>query len=87
VGELIADLYDAVADLNGHAGIQTSLRVKLDAASARLADGNPATDRVAAGILRAFILHVEAVRGHQVTGTDADLLVALAEAAIDTLNS
>jgi hypothetical protein len=72
--ELLSSLNDAVAAMNLPAGIGTSLCASLNAALAKLDDGNLRNDVAAVNDLRAFIHEVEAQRGKRLTEAQATYL-------------
>jgi len=74
----IVMLVTMVIDLELPKGISSSLLAKLDAAQ-------KANDSVAINLLQAFISAVEAQSGKQILETDADTLIAAAEAIIAML--
>ena len=79
-------LGDAVADLELDSGLNDSLTVKLEAALAKLQDGNPNNDAAAIAALEAFINQVQAQRGNKIPEGDADALIDAAQAIIDLLD-
>jgi len=74
----IVMLVAMVIDLELPKGISSSLLAKLDAAQ-------KANDSVAINLLQAFISAVDAQSGKQISETDADTLIAAAEAIIAML--
>lgn len=69
------DLITAVNNLSGKAGIKNALLAKLNAALAKLQSNNTAA---ACGPLKAFINLVTAMRGKDISISDADALIAAA---------
>ncbi len=74
-----------VRDLNLHKGIANSLVKKLRNAGRALCDANPKNDRAAANVLSAFIHGVEVQRGKKISASDAEGLLAAAEAILAEL--
>lgn len=66
-------------------GIENSLDAKLDAAQQALSDVNQNNNQAAINSLQAFISAVEAQRGNQITNQQADILIAAAQAIINSL--
>lgn len=85
--QLIQDLIDTVTGMNLQQGIDNSLDAKLDAALGALDDVNVNNDAAAINTLQAFINAVEAQRDNKITGAQADILVADAQAIIALLSS
>jgi PKD repeat protein len=85
--EAINNLVDLVETFNLQQGINNSLDAKLDAALNALDDVNENNDQAAINSLYAFINSVEAQRGNQITNSQADQLVAAAQAIIVYLSS
>ena len=83
--QLIESLIDTVINLNLQGGIENSLDSKLDAVEKSLQDLNENNDQAAINALQAFINAVEAQRGGKISDTDADALIAFAQAIIDLL--
>lgn len=73
------ELQAAVIAMNLENGIENSLDTKLDAALNALDDLNANNDAAACNSLDAFINAVEAQRGNQITGAQADQLIASAQ--------
>jgi hypothetical protein len=84
--ELIAELATKVATLNLQSGVSNAFDAKLDAVLAALEDSRQNNDVAAIGAIGAFIQSVEAQRGRQLTDTEADELIALAEQIIAALS-
>jgi surface protein len=80
--ELLDILADDVIDLDLHHGIENSLLAKIDAAIAKLEDGN---DKTAINSLEVFINVVKAQKGKEISEEDADELIATAQQIIDLL--
>ena len=80
--DLIQDLIGAVTDLNLPRGVSTPLINHLEAAAARLSDGNPNNDQAACAALNAFITQVQNKSGQPfgIAPNDAADLIASAEA-------
>jgi len=85
--EPLYTLADDIIDLNLRPGIENSLLAKIEAAIAKLEDGNPKNDKAVINSLQAFINEVEAQRGKKISEDDADDLIAAAQEAIDMLTS
>jgi hypothetical protein len=85
--ELLDILACDIIDLDLHPGIENSLLAKLDAAIAKLEDGNPKNDKAAINSLQAFINAVKAQSGKKISEEDADDLIAFAQQIIDMLTS
>jgi hypothetical protein len=85
--ELLDILACDIIDLDLHRGIENSLLAKIDAAIAKLEDGNPKNDRAAVRMLRAFMRAVRAQKGKKISEEDADDLIAFARQIIDMLRS
>ena len=71
--------------MNLQQGIETGLVAKLEAALQVLEDVNENNDVGAINSLEAFINLVEAQKGKQISGTDADALIAAAQQIINML--
>lgn len=84
--DAIIDLIDLVESFNLQQGIDNSLDAKLEAALNALDDLNENNDVAAINTLSAFINAVEAQRGDKITESQADALVAAAQAIIDYLS-
>jgi hypothetical protein len=82
---LLEELIQDVAGLNLHHGIENSLMVKLNGAWQKLTDSNPGNDGAAVNQLQAFVNHVEAQSGKKIAASDAEHLVASAQAIIEAL--
>ena len=80
--EAIEDLVDDVEDLNLPFGTENSLVRQLENALAVLETGN---EKAARYLLRAFINHVEDLRGRQLTAEQADELIAAAQRIIENI--
>ena len=78
-------MLDVIEGFNLHNGIQNSLDGKLEAAVNTLADLNENNDSGALNSLSAFINYVELQRGSKITNDQADLLIATAQAIINSL--
>jgi hypothetical protein len=78
----IADLFGKVGGLDGPAGLQTSLRAKLNTALRLAQGGNPCAS---ANVLGAFINQVKAETGVMIPPETAALLIAQAQGLIDQL--
>lgn len=78
----IQNLIDTVENLNLQHGIENSLVAKLNAAILEIQDNNNAE---AINSLQAFINEVNAQRGKKITGSEADILIAAAQAIISQL--
>jgi len=85
LSKAIQDLISAVVALNLKQGISNSLDAKLEAAVEVLDDLNENNNVAAINALQAFINSVEAQRGIHIPETDADALIAAAEAIIALL--
>jgi len=83
---MLNNLVGLVVTLNIQNGIQNSLDSKLDVALNALDDVNQHNDQAAINSLEAFINHVEAQRGNQISDADADLLISRTQAIIDSLS-
>jgi FlgD Ig-like domain/FIMAH domain len=79
---LLGDLIAQVLDLNLDSGIDNSLDAKLSVAYDALTDMQGGNDAAAVNLLEAFISEVEAQRGNQIPETDADALIANAQAIL-----
>ena len=66
-------------------GIENSLDAKLDSALNALSDVNQNNNQAAINSLQAFINAVNAQRGSKITNEQADALVAVAQAIINSL--
>ena len=84
--EAIEDVIDTIEEFDLGGGIENGLIAKLDAALSKLNDGNENNDGAAINNLEAFINQVEAQRGKKLTEEQADVLVAAAQAIIDSLS-
>ena len=73
-----------VEDYNFQNGIQNSLDGKLEAALSVLSDLNENNDVAALNSLNAFVSYVEVQRGNQLSDEQADVLIAAAQAVIDS---
>jgi hypothetical protein len=76
----------AVVEMNLQNGIENSLDSKLDAALNALSDASANNDAAACNSLQAFISAVEAQRANQISNTQADQLIASAQAIMSQLN-
>ena len=83
--EAINDLVDQVETFNLQQGIENSLDAKLDSALNALSDVNQNNNQAAINSLQAFINAVNAQRGSKITNEQADALVAVAQAIINSL--
>lgn len=83
--EQIEELINIVQSLNLQAGIENGLDAKLGAAARALEDVNLNNDVAAVNALNAFINETLAQRGNMIPESDADEIIALAEAAITAL--
>lgn len=82
---LLSNLVEVVVDLNLSGGISNAFDSKLQNALAALDRAKSGDNASAIGILYAFIQSVEAQRGKQLSESEADQLVASAQAVIDAL--
>jgi sugar lactone lactonase YvrE len=82
---LITNLISTVTDLNLQQGIENGLDAKLEAARQALDDLNENNDVAAINALEAFVSFVEAQRGDKIPESDADALIAAAQAIIEIL--
>jgi hypothetical protein len=78
-------LSDKVMTLNLQRGIENSLDAKLDNALSALSDAVLANDASAASALNAFINQTFAQRGGKITESEADGLIADAQAILSLL--
>lgn len=85
--QTINNLVDLVETFNLQQGINNSLDAKLDAALNALGDINENNNQAAINSLYAFINSVEAQRGNQITNSQADALISVANGIITTLSS
>ena len=85
--DLTAELIADVIALNLQNGVTSSLDAKMDAVLDSLQDMNQNNDVAAIGSLGAFINAVEAQRGKKIPESDADALIAAAQAIIDLLEA
>jgi hypothetical protein len=85
--EKVKSLAQQVLSLNLQKGISNSLDAKLDAALGALDDLNEKNDVAAINALQAFINATWAQRGQQITETEADELIAMAQEIIDQLST
>lgn len=85
--ELIEQLINIVQPLNLQSGIENSLDSKLETAVRALSDVNQNNDIAAINALEAFINATLAQRGNQIPESDADEIIALAEAVIEALTA
>ena len=76
---------DQVETFNLQQGIENSLDAKLDSALNALSDVNQNNNQAAINSLQAFINAVNAQRGSKITNEQADALVAVAQAIINSL--
>ena len=83
--KLIEYLINSVNAINLQHGIENSLDVKLEAATNALLDTTAKNDVAAINSLQAFINAVEAQRGHKITDTEADELIAATQEIIASL--
>ncbi len=83
--EQIEQIINFVESLNLQFGIENSLDAKLDAAKQALDDINENNDIAAINALNALINATLAQRGGKISEADADEIIALAQAAIDSL--
>ena len=84
--EMIISLAEQVLDLNLKRGISNALDTKLESALATLEDANQKNDIAAINKLYAFIAHVDAQSGKLIEESEAQALIAAAEAIIETLS-
>jgi hypothetical protein len=87
LGKMIGNLAGKVFGMNLQAGIENGLDAKLDTALQALEDINENNDVAAINTLEAFINAVEAQRGNKISDTNADDLIAAAQAIINQLNA
>lgn len=85
--EMISSLADQVLDLNLKRGISNALDTKLESALAILEDANQKNDVAAINKLYAFIAHVDAQSGKSIEESEANALIAAAEAIIQALSA
>jgi hypothetical protein len=85
--EASQNLIDKVVSLNLQQGIENGLAGKLESAKEKLEDGNTKNNRAAIGELQDFLDQVDAQRGKKITDTDADALIADAQAIIDAVDA
>ena len=83
----LEDLIEELEELDLQQGLSSSLNAKLNAAFNALDDSNENNDVAAVNALQAFINAVEAQRGKKINDSDADMLIANAQAIIDAINS
>lgn len=83
--EQIADVIEAVADLNLAQGISNTLDAKLDSALNALQDVNENNNVAACGSMQSFINSVEAQRNKKITSAQADELIAAAQQIMTAL--
>jgi YVTN family beta-propeller protein len=83
--QLLIELSDKVMTLNLQRGIENSLDAKLDNALSALSDAVLANDASAASALNAFINQTFAQRGGKITESEADGLIADAQAILSLL--
>jgi hypothetical protein len=76
----------AVVEMNLQNGIENSLDSKLDAALNALSDANISNNAAACNSLQAFINAAESQRANKISNTQADQLIASAQAIIGQLN-
>jgi len=79
-GRFVNDLLEDVLDLSLEPAVTTSLTAPLQAALSLLSDGNAANDVGVAGALAGFTSTVTAYRGTKLAASDADALLAAAQA-------
>lgn len=84
-GELVTDLGGTVEDFNLQHGLESNLKVKLDAAFRILDDENENNDLSAISALYGFINSIEAQRDKKITNEQADELISAAQQIIDLL--
>jgi len=84
---MLAQLATLVVAINIQQGISNSLDGKIDAALAALEDVNAHNDVAAVNSLNAFINAVEAQRGNKISDSEADALIASAQAIIESLTA
>ena len=85
--EATVNLIDQVDSLYLQQGIDNSLDAILDTALQALDDMNQNNDVAAVNAMQAFINAVEAQRGKKLTTTEADALIADAQAIIEAINA
>lgn len=83
--ELIEQIINVVQSLNLQSGIENSIDAKLDSAIRALSDVNENNNVAAINSLNAFINETAAQRGNWIPESDADEIIALAQAAIEAL--
>jgi hypothetical protein len=85
--EMLAELGEMVEGLGLSKGVENSLLAKLEAAAGVLEDDNEKNDGAAVNMLGAFINAASAQSGKKIPESQADALIAEAEAIIEALES